>query len=145
MVHNDIPIINCSLLPQSQIGQFLKKDCTNISNALYKQKIDKIKKEHLEILQRSYKICDGPNRNLLTVKNPILTKGIIEKFRENEVLDFICIKRLLQFLRSKTEMDDEGDYNELMHLSNCDCHSNQFKYLGIYGLLTSTSINPPPF
>ena len=76
--------------------------------------------------------------NLLTVKNPILTKGIIEKLHENKVIDFICINRLLQFLRSKTEMDDEGDYNELMHLSNCDCHSNQFKYLGMVLVLYSS-------
>ena len=53
------------------------------------------------------------------VENPYLTKSTWIKIEET--YPEICPVKLIQFLRMKYGLLEEGDYNELYHLSNCEC------------------------
>ena len=55
------------------------------------------------------------------VENPYLTKRVWIKIQEN--CPEICPAKLIQFLRMKYGLAEEGDYNELYHLSNCKCNN----------------------
>ena len=64
-----------------------------------------------------------------SVQTPYLTKdiwyNIFGKYPE------MCPIRLVQFLRMNSVVTEEGDYNELYHLSNCRCRQedHRWKYL----------------
>ena len=54
------------------------------------------------------------------VINPYLTKTTWDEIQKNT----ICPVKLVQFLRMNSGLAEEGDYNELYHLSNCKCSTN---------------------
>ena len=108
-------LINCSIMKESQLGLELSgekkitKSLSTISNELLDSK--EIKGELKKILETPRPICSGPNEQKLIVYNPTLTDTVVDLLTNYS----ICIKRLLQFLRSRCDMD-EGEYNELYHL-----------------------------
>uniref|UniRef100_A0A7M5WK23 Uncharacterized protein n=1 Tax=Clytia hemisphaerica TaxID=252671 RepID=A0A7M5WK23_9CNID len=64
--------------------------------------------------------------SMYTVETPHLTKDIWRKI--STIYPEICPVRLVQFLRMNSILE-EGDYNELYHLSNCSCRTEGWKYL----------------
>ena len=65
--------------------------------------------------------------NDFSVKTPYLTKDIWDEVSAE--FSEICPIRLVQFLRMNSILIEEGDYNELYHLSNCCCRPEGWKYL----------------
>ena len=137
--------LNCSFLPSSdicmQIGEKLLGETVNeklsyllhTEHSLNVDLLEKrlnLKKEPakkiLSCLQKSHKICVKDETATLVVKNPYLTEAITDKLKVEH--DYVCIEKLLQFLRMRLPMD-EGPYNELYHLNNCDCHSDGWIFL----------------
>ena len=87
-------------------------------------------KEPFKILRRVSNRKDEKVR--FVVDNPYLTKfhcKKIESIGNGDQQTRICPGRLIQFLRMKTYLKEESDYNELYHLSNCPCHSNGWLYV----------------
>ena len=66
-------------------------------------------------------------KNSYRVKNPHLTKDTWIKLQAE--YPEICPVKLVQFLRMKSGVADEGDYNELYHLSNCKCRESGWMYV----------------
>eukprot|EP00111_Clytia_hemisphaerica_P015907 TCONS_00047009-protein len=72
------------------------------------------------------------------VETPHLTKDIWRKI--STIYPEICPVRLVQFLRMNSVLLEEGDYNELYHLSNCCCRTEGWKYL-VGDRITPSSIH----
>ena len=88
----------------------------------YEEAIGKIRKE----LVRKESCISIENGNNYRVNYPYLTNSLLSKLEELNV----CPIRLLQFLRMHFKHLNEGEYNELYHLSNCICiKENQWKYV----------------
>ena len=105
-------LLNENYLDKNTLG----KDKKNSYNA-------KVLEDVLRELQKDVNICTRLDTKHLSVLSPYLTQ------RQADALKgFICITRLVQFLRMHWHLD-EGDYNELYHLSNCKCHSDGWTYI----------------
>ena len=88
----------------------------------YEETTEKIRKE----LVRKESCISIENGNNYRVNYPYLTNSLLSKLEELKV----CPIRLLQFLRMYFRHLNEGEYNELYHLSNCKCiKENQWKYV----------------
>ena len=137
--------LNCSFLQSSdlclQIGEKLLGETFNekLSFFLHTEhhmNVDSLEsklnlkketaKKIFSCLQESHKLCAKEDTTTLVVKNPYLTKAMAEELNVDH--HYVCIEKLLQFLRMRLPMD-EGPYNELYHLNNCDCHSDGWTFL----------------
>ena len=67
------------------------------------------------------------DNNYYQVKNPYLTKDTWNKLQAE--YPEICPVKLVQFLRMNSGIAEEGDYNELYHLSNCKCSESGWMYV----------------
>ena len=122
--------LNCSILKNTPFKKF-SKQCTNLDSILLeKDRIDKSTlgnnknaEDLLKELQKPAVVCNAVNDNELQLSSPYLTKTHARKLK-----GFICLERLIQFLRMKCPLV-EGEYNELYHLSNCECHNNGWSYI----------------
>ena len=62
------------------------------------------------------------------VNSPYITKSLLTKLKKLNLN--VCPVKLLQFLRMCFFQLQEGEYNELYHLSNCECEvKNSWKYV----------------
>ena len=139
--------MNLSILENSLLGKCFKSKCIeNISSFKmfsifladssdmdtltlklkgikeYEETIEKIRKE----LMRKESCISIENGNNYRVNYPYLTNSLLSRLEKLKV----CPIRLLQFLRMYFKHLNEGEYNELYHLSNCICiKDNQWKYV----------------
>ncbi|XP_057302314.1 uncharacterized protein LOC130636570 isoform X2 [Hydractinia symbiolongicarpus] len=81
-----------------------------------------VEKELLKKKQCLEKLDNGNFR----VHSPYITKDMIEEIKSKKLP--VCPVRLVQFLRMYIPKD-EGEYNELYHLSNCKCQKSSWKYV----------------
>ena len=143
--------LNCSLLEKSSLAKhFNNKSSKNETPSLQKFSklllqtpdigtlMSELKKEKefdnnkLEDIQKClekkqpYIVCDEEITDYYRVKCPYVTKSLLSKLEKLN----ICPIRLLQFLRMHFFQLQEGEYNELYHLSNCKCQNeNSWKYI----------------
>ena len=124
--------LNCSILKNSELGEKIiattkKKHLSNASKLLLTSSDKKEKITNYDLckaLEEDYVVCKEDLDQFIT-KNPYLTISAVEQLKATKR---VCIDRLLQFLRSRLSLD-EGDYNELYHLSNCPCHSKGWTFI----------------
>lgn len=77
-----------------------------------------------KVLEKKFQCLVKEKDGDFTVESPYITKKTLA-----EVLQLkICPIRLVQFLRMYIPKD-EGEYNELYHLSNCKCQSSSWQYV----------------
>ena len=143
--------LNSSLLPNTVLGtkimkQF-KSDITlenlskllasedNITDDMLRENVfhkqtDEKQTASLKWLKNllSEKMCVcRQEKGKLIVENPYITRMAVKDLME-KTGNTICTNMLIQFLRSQKSLE-EGDYNELYHLSNCPCHSNGWVFI----------------
>ena len=146
MLDKTIPM-NCRVVPICKCKKNAKCKCDNELLNVKVNNNDKslnkllFLKDHIsesdilsgfDLLTKGRSICQITNGKL-TVKNPTFTTEQKDKLE----LGGFCIIKTLQFLRNFTKAN-EGDYNELYHLSNCKCHSGGWKFLVGDRILTKT-------
>ena len=143
--------LNSSILPNTVLGtkitKQLKSDISlenfskllasadNITDDMIREKIfDKQKDEKQtaslkrlkNLLSEKVSVCRQEEGKFI-VENPYITNTAVKDLME-KTGNTICLNMLIQFLRSQTSLE-EGDYNELYHLSNCPCHSNGWAFI----------------
>lgn len=145
--------LNCSILEKTLLGQYFKKSSSETKTSTL-QKLSKLLKQAPDmdtIMSELEENQELDNEKLQKVKedllrkkcciirtketgtcykvnSPYFTKSLLTEL-ENINID-ICPIMLLQFLRMCFFQLKEGEYNELYHLSNCQCQiKNSWKYV----------------
>jgi len=117
-------LLNKSLIIKSYLDKDddIKKHGLKADNCTTEEKT---LQEKLKAKRRICKPTDDPDYT--AIETPHLTKDIWGKLS----VEFpqICPLRLCQFLRMNCILAEEGDYNELYHLSNCICRKSQWSYV----------------
>ena len=145
--------LNCSILEKSLLGKYFNKSSsenktstlqkfskllrqapdmdTIMSELKEKQEVDneKLEKVKEDLLRK--KCCIIGTKETTTcykVNCPYITKSLLTELEKIKIN--ICPIMLLQFLRMCSFQLQEGEYNELYHLSNCQCQiKNSWKYV----------------
>ena len=116
----------CDAFDEVSITQFVSLNFPNKEMPIDIKGMIKLLKDERTLCKQHSK-----EKDKLEVCHPYLTND-----HQKLLKDFICIPRLIQFLRMQCPLD-EGEYNELYHLNNCDnlcntkclCHNGGWTFV----------------